>query len=249
VTIGWSSLRHLSVRLVVVTTMVAGLSPAQADTFSASYQARMSGISIGSGHLTGDLKAGTYTATLRGDVSLLGISTRFVASSNGISRDAKILPARYQLRTEGVTERTVTVDFSPDRTAAVSIEPSPTESEKRGLVPLEEAHRKNVLDPISAVISELLRLSQNDNPCTGVAQVFTGGSRFNVDILAGGTKTDEIECRAVHRPIAGHKPSDTSRPTIAVVTFPKTRQANGLRLPTRIEVPLSLGTVTIRRVT
>lgn len=138
-TIGWLSLRHLSVRLVVVTTMVSSLSPARADTFSAGYQARMSGISIGSGHLTGDLKAGTYTATLRGDVSLLGISTRFVASSNGISRDAKILPARYQLRTEGVTERTVTVDFLPDRTAAVSIEPSPTESEKRGLVPLEDA--------------------------------------------------------------------------------------------------------------
>lgn len=234
--IGWSSLRHLLVRLVVVTTMVSSLSTAHADTFTASYQARMSGISIGSGLLTADLKAGICTATLRGDVSLLGISTRFVASSNGISRDAKIFPARYQLRTEGVTERTVTVDFLPDRTAAVSIEPSPTESEKRGLVPQEEAHRKNVLDPISAVISELLRLSQNENPCTGVAQVLTGSSRFNVDIVAGGAKPDEIECRAVHRPIAGHRPSDNSRPMIAVVTFPKTRQANGLYLSTRFPI-------------
>lgn len=247
--IGWLSLRHHPVRLFVIITMFSSLSPAQADTFSAGYQARMSGISIGSGNLTGDLKAGTYTATLRGDVSLLGISTRFVASSNGISRDAKIIPARYQLRTEGATERTVTVDFSPDRAVAVSIEPSPTESETRGLVPLEETHRKNALDPISAVISELLRLSQSDSPCTGVAQVFTGSRRFNVDIVAGGTKNDEIECRAVHRPIAGHRRTDNNRPTIAVITFPKTRQANGLRLPTRIEVPLSLGTVTIRRVT
>ena len=249
VVIGWSGVHCLVARFLVLTALVYGISPAQADTFGARYEARLSDISIGSGQLTGELKAGAYTATLRGDVSLLGVSTRFVASSKGLSRDAKIVPARYQLRTEGATERAVTVDFLPDRTATVSIEPPPTESEQRGLIPLEEAHRRNALDPISAVISELLRLSQSDNPCTGVAQVFTGSSRFNVDIVAGGTRNDEIECRAVHRPIAGHRPTGNGRPTIAVVTFPKTRQENGIRLPTRIEVPLSLGTVTIRRVT
>lgn len=248
--IGKSGLRSRSVRLVLVATIAVACSPTPmlAETFSARYQARLSGISIGSAQLSGDVGAGAYTATLKGDVSLLGFSTRFEASSSGISREADIVPARYQLRTQGTTERTVTVSFSPDRTAAVSIDPVLTESEKRGLVPLEISHRKNVLDPMSAVISELLRLSQSENPCAGVAQVFTGSSRFDVSIVAGGTKADEIECRAVHRPIAGHRPSGTSRPMIAVVAFSKTGKAGGLRLPTRIEVPLSLGTVTIRRV-
>lgn len=35
--------------------------------------------------------------------------------------------------------------------------------------------RPSIRSPISAVISELLRLSQSENPCTGVAQVFTDG--------------------------------------------------------------------------
>jgi hypothetical protein len=222
--------------------------PMVAQTFSALYQARLTGISIGSAQLSGDVGAGSYTINLKGDVSLLGLSTRFEASSSGTSRETYIVPARYHLRTEGTPNRTVTVNFSPDQVAAVSIEPALTEPEKRGLVPLEIMHRKNVLDPMSAMISELLRLSQSENPCAGVAHVFTGSSRFDVDIVAGSAKSDEIECRAVHRPIAGHRPSRNSRPTIAVVAFPKTGKTDGLRLPTRIEVPLSLGTITIRRV-
>lgn len=142
----------------------------------------------------------------------------------------------------------MTVTFSSDRVATVSIDPVLTASEMRGLVPVEIVHRKNVLDPMSTMISELLRSSQAENPCAGVAQVFTGYSRFDVEIFAGGAKSDEIECRAVHKPIAGHRPLGNRRPTIAVVAFPKTVKAGGLRLPTRIEMPLSLGTITIRRV-
>ncbi|MBO4226827.1 DUF3108 domain-containing protein [Bradyrhizobium neotropicale] len=222
--------------------------PTQAETFNARYQIRLTGISIGSAQLSGDMMAGAYTVTLKGDVSLLGFSARFEASSDGLSRDAAVVPARYRLRTEGTIDRTVTVNFSPDRTAAVIIDPALSESEKRGLVPLDALHRKNVIDPMSALISQLLRMSPSDAPCAGVTQVFTGSSRFDVNIIAGSTKADEIECRAVHQPIAGHKPSGNDRPTIAVIAFPKTERVGGLRLPTRIEVPLSLGTITVRRV-
>ena len=234
--------------LAATTAMICSATPLLAETFTAKYQARLTGISIGSAELSGNVGAGTYSVNMKGDVSLLGLSTRFEASSNGTSRESLIVPVRYHLRTEGTSERTVTVNFSPDRGAAVSIDPAPTPSEMRGLVPLETNHRRNVLDPMSAMISELLRSSQSENPCAGVAQVFTGNSRFDVDIIPGGAKSDEIECRAVHKPIAGHRPSGTSRPTIAVVAFPRTVRAGGLRLPTRIEVPLSLGTITIRRV-
>lgn len=240
--------RFAGLALAATMAVVSSATLVMAETFSAKYQARLTGISIGSAQLSGDVGAGTYTVNMKGDVSLLGLSTRFEASSNGTSRESMIVPIRYYLRTEGTTERTVTVNFSPDRVAAVSIDPAPTASETRGLVPLETVHRQNVLDPMSAMISELLRSSKSENPCVGVAQVFTGNSRFDVDIIAGGAKSDEIECRAVHKPIAGHRPSGSGRPTIAVVAFPRTVRAGGLRLPTRIEVPLSLGTITILRV-
>ncbi len=62
--------------------------PTQAETFNARYQIRLTGISIGSAHLSGDVMAGAYTVTLKGDVSLLGFSARFEASSDGLSLDA-----------------------------------------------------------------------------------------------------------------------------------------------------------------
>ena len=240
--------RYASLALAATIAVMCSTKPMLAETFSAKYQARLAGISIGSAHLSGDVGAGTYIVSLKGDVSLLGLSTRFEASSRGTSRETLIVPAQYHLRTEGAADRSVTVNFSPDRVAAVSIDPAPTVSETRGLVPVEIMHRKNVLDPMSAMISEFLRVSQSENPCAGVAQVFTGNSRFDVDIVAGGAKSNEIVCRAVHKPIAGHRPSGNGRPTAAVVTFPSSDKTGGLRLPTRIEVPLSLGTVVIRRV-
>jgi len=229
--------------------VLAGQSaPARAETFNAKYQVRLTGVSIGTVHLSGDVMAGAYMVTLKGDVSLLGFSARFEASSDGLTRDAAVVPARYRLRTEGTVDRTVTVNFSPDRTAAVTIDPALSDSEKRGLVPLEASHRTNAIDPMSALISQLIRVSRSEDPCAGVAQVFTGASRFDVNIIAGSTKANEIECRAVHQPIAGHRPTGNERPTSAVIAFPKTERAGGLRLPTRIEVPLSLGTITIRRI-
>ena len=51
-------------------------------------------------------------------------------------------------------------------------------------------------------------------------------------------------------PAVGHKPADNSKrtPPIIVVAFPKTASDGELRLPDRIEFPLPLGTVVIKRV-
>jgi hypothetical protein len=101
---------------------------------------------------------------------------------------------------------------------------------------------------MSAMMTEILRASQSDNPCDGIARVFTGSMRFDLTLTSGEPVIGEIVCRAVYHPIAGHKPSGSSKPIVALIAYPRVGKAGEPRLPVRLEVPLPVGTITIRRI-
>jgi Protein of unknown function (DUF3108) len=222
--------------------------PAPAETIDAVYRATLAGMPIGKAHLTGGVGADAYIIRLKGEASLLGFSSRFEASSNGASRGNRIFPASYLLKTEGSAARTIAVNFAGDRAASVSIEPQLTAADREGRLPTELAHLKEVLDPMSAVMTEILRASQSDNPCDGTAHVFTGNMRFDLTLMPGDPVTGEIVCRVIYRPIAGHKPARRSSPATMVVAYPKAGKVGEPKLPVRFEIPLPVGTVMIRRI-
>jgi hypothetical protein len=219
-----------------------------AETIDAVYRATLAGMPIGKARLTGGVGEGAYTIRLKGEASVLGFSNRFEASSNGASRGSRIVPTSYLFKTEGSTSRTIEVNFAGDRAASVSIEPQFSAADREGRLPIEVAHLKEVLDPMSAVMTEILRASQSDNPCAGIAQVFTGNMRFDMTFTSGDPVIGEIVCRATYRPIAGHKPSPSNRPTAILIAYPKVAKVGEPRLPIRFEIPLPVGTVTIRRI-
>ena len=72
--------------------------------------------------------------------------------------------------------------------------------------------------------------------------------RFDMTFTSGDPVIGEIVCRATYRPIAGHKPSPSSRPTAILIAYPKVAKVGEPRLPVRFEIPLPVGTVTIRRI-
>jgi hypothetical protein len=159
-----------------------------------------------------------------------------------------MVPANYLLKTEGSVTRKTEVSFAGDGAASVSIEPQPSAAEREGRLPIELAHLKEVLDPMSAMMTEILHASQSDNPCDGSAHVFTGSMRFDLTLTSGEPASGEIVCRAVYHPIAGHKPSRGTKPIAALVAYPRVGKAGEPRLPVRLEFPLPVGTVTIRRI-
>jgi hypothetical protein len=222
--------------------------PAMAQTFDAVYRATLAGIPIGKARLTGDAGGDAYTIRLKGEASLLSYSSRFEASSNGASRGTRLLPTSFLFKTEGSAARTIEVSFASDRAASVSIEPQLSAADQKGRLPIEPSHLQEVLDPMSAMMTEILRASQSDNPCEGIARVFTGNMRFDMTLTSGGPVTGETVCRAVYRPIAGHKPSSSSKPTAIVIAYPKAGKVGEPRLPVRLEIPLPVGTVMIRRI-
>lgn len=234
--------------LMVTLLLFATPMPAMAQTFDAVYRATLAGIPIGKARLTGDVGADAYTIRLKGEASLLSYSSRFEASSNGASRGTRLLPASFLFKTEGSAARTIEVSFASDRAASVSIEPQLSAADQKGRLPIEPSHLQEVLDPMSAMMTEILRASQSDNPCEGIAHVFTGNMRFDMTLTSGGPVTGETVCRAVYRPIAGHKPSSSSKPTAIVIAYPKAGKVGEPRLPVRLEIPLPVGTVMIRRI-
>jgi hypothetical protein len=239
--------RRLLTATVILFTIPAA---AAAETFDAIYRATLAGIPIGKARLTGGVGPSTYTMRLNGEVSIPGFSNRFDASSNGTSRDARLMPLDYRLSTEGRSARTIAVSFAGNRAAHISIDPQPDAADQQERLPIELPHLVGVLDPLSAMMSQILRASQSDNPCDGIMRVFSGNTRFDLTPVSSDPVLEEIVCRATYRPIAGHKPSATStgRSPLIVIAYPKLVSDGALRLPIRLEFPLSLGTIVIRRV-
>jgi hypothetical protein len=239
--------RRLLMATVILFTIPAA---AAAETFEAVYRATLAGMPIGKARLTGSVGAGAYTLRLKGETSIPGFSNRFDASSSGTSRGAPLMPLNYRLSTEGRSARTIAVNFTGDRAKRISIDPQPDPADQQGQLPIELPHLVDVLDPLSAIMSQILLASQSDNPCDGIMRVFSGNTRFDLTLVSSDPVLDEIVCRATYRPIAGHKPSATStgKPPMIVIAYPKLVSDGALRLPIRLEFPLPLGTVVIRRI-
>jgi hypothetical protein len=188
---------------------------------------------------------------IKGETSLIGFSNRFDASAEGKSRHTTVSPQSYTLAIRGRQLRTVAINFAADRAAEIVIDPTPAAADLRDRLPIELKHQVGVLDPLSALTSRILSASQTTaSPCEGITRVFSGQMRFDVSLAESAPALDEITCRITYLPIAGHKRVNrpTSAPPTVLVAFPKSASDGGLRLPNRIELPLPLGTVVIRRV-
>lgn len=224
--------------------ILAGLytTPAAAENFDAAYRATLVGITVGEARLTGSVTDGIYTLRLKGETSMIGFSNRFDIAAAGKSRNTTLLPESYKLAMRGRRARTIAINFTAGRAAQIVIDPLPVAADLQGRLPI------GVLDPLSALLSRILSASQTTGPCEGVTHVFSGQLRFDVSLAASDLTSDEIICRATYRPIAGHKPSSKRTPPTIAVAFPKTASYGELRLPNRIEFPLPLGTIVIKRV-
>lgn len=215
------------------------------------YRATIAGLPIGEGLLSAQIGEGRYSARVDGSISIPGISNGFDAKASGSLCETRLLPASFQAKTSGRENRTIAVTFAGDRAVRTIVTPEFSEAERQERIPLEPEHRIDVLDPLSAMLTQFLRASRGGNPCEGISRVFSGQSRFDVELGGGGSGSGEIICRATWRPIAGHKKpsSGSADPALVIlVAFPTAAGGQGPRLRVRIEWPSAFGTIVIRRV-
>lgn len=193
---------------------------AQAQTkLEARYTASLSGIPLGTGSWVIDIAPDQYTAVATGRTNGL---VRLISDGSGSSgargaiQGASLVPTTYASST--VTDRRhdeVRMTLRAGTVKDVAVEPPTPPSPDR--VPVTEAHRKGVTDPLSAAIIPVAGSGDVLTPeaCKRKLAIFDGRQRADIDLVFKrmdrvradkGYQGPVVVCTVLYRPVAGHRP-------------------------------------------
>jgi hypothetical protein len=191
--------------------------PAGAETLKVTYGVSLIGLPLGSADLATVVDGSKYSvevgAKLTGLAGLL-IGGKGAATSAGAVSGPQPQPSVFAVTSRsGKEERTVRMGLNGGNVAALAIMP-PLE-EKADRVPLKDAHKRGVVDPVSALLMPATTagsLTDSAN-CNRTIPVFDGAARFDVVLTYAETKAVEkpgykgpvLVCNARYVPIAGHR--------------------------------------------
>jgi len=177
-------------------------------------------------------------------------------ASNGYIRSQEPKPNIYafKARTEEKSE-VIRLNFAGNAVKKIRAVPPTRPHPKR--VSVTEAHLRNVVDPLSAVLSfkdNAPSLTNGTHACNRKIRIFDGRQRFDVEMtfkrkdyaeLSNGKSRTAFVCRAKYRPISGHKMNQTVKYMsqsngleIWLVPLPKMK----MYVPYKIIIPIMIGT-------
>ena len=190
----------------------------------ARYSVTLAGIPLGSGIWVIDIAPDQYTAVASGRTTgLVKLISDGSGSggSRGIIKGASLIPTSYASSSTSdqradevrMTLRAGTVN---DVSAEPPLQPSPDR------VPVTDAHRKGVTDPMSAALISVPGTGEVLTPdaCKRKLAIFDGRQRADIDLVykrMDRVKADKgyqgpvVVCTVLYRPVAGHRPE---RPAI-----------------------------------
>ena len=209
---------RLSALVVVLLGLLIGPTGAQGK-LEARYAASVAGIVVGRGSWSIEIGQNQYTAAASGRVvGLLKILSNGegTAAAHGAIEGGRLLPATYSSR--------VTMDDKVDEvrlaltagviTEAMAEPPMPPSADR---VPISDAHRRGVLDPMTA---ELMPVGGSGDPvspeaCRRTLPIFDGRQRFDLTLTfkrfdhvkaEKGYQGPVVVCMVSYQPVAGHRP-------------------------------------------
>lgn len=243
-------------RLVLAAALAALAAPAGAETLKAQYSVSLIGLPIGTATLTGTFGP---QYSVEAYAKLTGLAGMVANSKGGAKATGAIAGAAPQSASYATTaankDGTRTVRMALGGGAVKGIDISPPFEEKPGRIPLTEAHRRGVLDPLSALV--MPAGSVGPAACNRTLPVFDGYTRFDVTLSFVGTRNVQAKgysgpvavCAARYNPIAGHRPD---RPGTKFMAENRQMEAwlapvgaSGVVVPFRIAVKTMVGTTVI----
>jgi hypothetical protein len=239
----------------------AALAPIHAQAqgkLEARYTASLAGIPLGSGTWVIDIAGDQYTAVASGRTAgLVKVISDGSGSggSRGIVQGASLVPTSYASST--VSDKRaddVRMTLRAGTVKDVAVDPPLIPSPDR--VPVTDAHRKGITDPMTAAIMPVAGNGEMLTPdaCKRKLAIFDGRQRADIDLVykrMDRVKADKgyqgpvVVCTVLYTPIAGHRPE---RPAIQYLV--KTREMEmwlapiaGTRMlvPFRFSVPTPFG--------
>jgi hypothetical protein len=205
--------------VALLAALSAGAVQAQVK-FGASYRVTLAGLPIGTVSANAEFDQNGYKATASGETSGL---LQIIATGHGeilacgIRSHGEPLSSAYA-STIVIRSRSemVNVSFANRNAGKVSVDPAPAPN--GNLLPLTEADRKRVVDPLTAALVGVPDGDQQLGPevCRRSAPIFDGQLRYNLKLafirLADvrtevGYQGKVVVCSVSFLPIAGHDPN------------------------------------------
>ena len=223
----------------------------------ARYTATLGGIAIGSGTWIIDIAPDHYMAAASGRASgLMRVFASGEGSSavRGLIKRGRLLPASFAVTMRSHDSFDVRMEMSGGNVKELQSEPPVEPSPDR--IPLTEAHRKGIVDPMTAVLMPVNGKGEVLTPeaCQRKLPIFDGRQRF--DLKLAFKRMDQVEsergysgqaivCSASYEAIAGHRPGryvirylqETRELEIWLVPIAGTR----IVVPYRVSIPTFFG--------
>lgn len=245
--------------------LVLGAMPARAATVTVGYRITLAGLTLGTADLGGTFEGDRYTlsmsAQLTGIAGLLSGSGRGAASATGAVVGSRLVPTGFSATGRSSSaERTVRVAISSGNANRIEIDPPFQETpDMPPRVPLREADKLGIIDPLSAVVAVAALRAKPDEAanCNRTVPVFDGTQRFDIVMSFAETKRvqkpgfsgDVLVCDVRYVPVAGHRPE---RPSVKFMTDNREMnvwlapvEGSRVLVPIRISVRTMLGTTVV----
>ncbi|SEP97466.1 Protein of unknown function [Faunimonas pinastri] len=231
--------------------------PASAEGVTVQYGLRFIGLPIGTASLKLQTEGSRYTVEGKGKVGgLMSLISdgKGTANVHGAVLPGRLAPAAFsEDRIEdGQHERT---SFDLDGTTATNVKVDPMPKFKADRVPMTDANRLGVIDPLTALVVP----GKGTDACNRTQPVFYATERFDMvlsydhtETVRGGSRGyngPAVVCAVRYRPIAGHRPNKrTTKFMIAtkdIAIWLAPVPGTDLNVPVRIHVATMSGPVNV----
>ncbi len=250
--------RAVAVAMAVAVSGFATVPAAAQGRLDAQYEASLAGILVGKGSWVVDIADDQYSATANGGTT--GILKAFTGGHGSGAAQGRIVngalsPASYVATIASDTKQTETIriQLAAGNVKESTIEPEPEPNPER--LPVTDAHRKGVLDPMTGT---LIRVAGTADPvapeaCASSAGIFDGRLRYDLKlsfkrvetVKAKGYQGPVVVCALHFVPIAGYVPD---RPGIKYLAAQRSMEVwlapiAGTRVlvPFKVLVPTPIG--------
>lgn len=206
---------HALPALIVLTVCGASCASA-AQTLKVDYGISLAGLPLGSADLATTFEGAKYNMQMGAKLTgLAGLLTggKGAATASGALGGPRPVPSAFAVTSRSSNDRRVVrMGLNSGNVAALEVVP-PVDA-KPDRVPLEETHKRGVVDPVSALIMPAAGRDPLDRAnCERTIPVFDGAARFDVVLSYSETRTVDkpgyrgqvLVCDARYVPIAGHR--------------------------------------------
>lgn len=236
--------------------------PSFAATVKIEYALSLAGLPIGKATLAGDLTDTRYSMNLSGQLTglvgvLSGGSSGAATASGAMGSTAPSSAGFAASARSSSATRTVQVAIASNAVTKIDIDPPFDFRPDR--VPVGDADKRGIVDPLSAIIGSSVNRSNSLDPanCNRRLPIFDGTQRFDIvlsfaerrQVKKPGYAGEVIVCNVRYVPIAGHRPL---RPLIKFMEENRDMSVwlapiAGTRLiaPLRVSVATTVGTTVV----